>query len=132
MSTEGEQGLGRQLRELKEAKTRYDLAVRATTDGIWDWNIIGDELYLTEPLQEMLDSPAVGRYFSTTYKVDTADVLASFGDADAHRLPTLLAERVRVDRSQLVGELAREYAYSMGPTEMSTLVEQLKDAAARP
>ena len=54
MSTEGEQGLGRQLRELKEAKTRYDLAVRATTDGIWDWNILTGEEYFSPRWCEIL------------------------------------------------------------------------------
>ena len=54
MSTEGEQGLERQLRELKEAKTRYDLAVRATTDGIWDWNILTGEEYFSPRWCEIL------------------------------------------------------------------------------
>ncbi|TND08364.1 MAG: multi-sensor signal transduction histidine kinase [Bacteroidetes bacterium] len=40
------QKLGDQL--LKEAKERYDIVAKATSDVIWDWNLVTDELYWGE------------------------------------------------------------------------------------
>ncbi len=38
--------LERRVEQLEEVKHRYDLAVRATTDGVWDWNILtGEEFF---------------------------------------------------------------------------------------
>jgi PAS domain S-box-containing protein len=40
--------------ELQETIDRYNLAISATSDGIWDWNIETDELYVSPRYQEML------------------------------------------------------------------------------
>ncbi|WP_443749466.1 PAS domain-containing protein [Asticcacaulis solisilvae] len=40
--------------ELREAVDRYNLAISATSDGIWDWNVLTDELYVSPRYIEML------------------------------------------------------------------------------
>ena len=48
------EGLEGRLRELEETKLRYDLAVRATTDGVWDWNILTNDEYFSPRWCEIL------------------------------------------------------------------------------
>jgi two-component system, cell cycle sensor histidine kinase and response regulator CckA len=48
------EGLEGRLRELEEIKLRYDLAVRATTDGVWDWNILTNDEYFSPRWCEIL------------------------------------------------------------------------------
>lgn len=39
--------------ELKEARERLSLAIKGTSDGIWDWNTITNDLYLSPRLKEI-------------------------------------------------------------------------------
>lgn len=40
--------------ELQSSEERFRLAVRATEDGIWDWNVGTNEFYLSEHFEELL------------------------------------------------------------------------------
>ena len=40
--------------ELKETVNRYNLAISATSDGIWDWDMVTDALYVSPRYIEML------------------------------------------------------------------------------
>jgi diguanylate cyclase (GGDEF)-like protein/PAS domain S-box-containing protein len=42
-------------RELKEAEERYELALRASQAGLWDWNIKTSEMYTSPDQWELLD-----------------------------------------------------------------------------
>ena len=40
--------------ELEEAKQRFELAMQSTKDGLWDWNLLSNEIYLSPNWKSML------------------------------------------------------------------------------
>jgi PAS domain S-box-containing protein len=42
------------LIELQEARTRFDLAVQGSHDGIWDWNLITNDVFFSPRFKELL------------------------------------------------------------------------------
>ena len=40
--------------DLKRSEERYALAVQATSEGLWDWNIIKNSVYFSPPLKKLL------------------------------------------------------------------------------
>ena len=77
----------------------------------------------------MLAVPEIGTYLQTTYDIDLADFLAGLGTIDHHEYFEILATKASVAREHLAGELAREYAVRVPTNDVTTLVQQLKDAS---
>ena len=73
---------------LKEVEDRWQLAIQATNDGIWDWNIEADELFVSPRLKQMLgygDREFPNEISSWASRIHPADVDRVFAASLAHR-----------------------------------------------
>jgi diguanylate cyclase (GGDEF)-like protein/PAS domain S-box-containing protein len=72
---------------LRTSEERYALAARGANDGLWDWNLTGDELYVSPRWCEMLGEPAADQtgapalWLERVHEEDRAGVRAAL---DAH------------------------------------------------
>ena len=66
---------------LLETQERFELAVRATNDGIWDWNIVTGELYWSDHTYDLLNYeprefvPSLERWRSLLHPEESEQVL---------------------------------------------------------
>jgi len=73
------QSIRERTRELRESQERYELAARGSNDGLWDWKVESDELYVTERCKAILGccaSPTVDGWFDLIHGEDRARVEA--------------------------------------------------------
>jgi diguanylate cyclase (GGDEF)-like protein/PAS domain S-box-containing protein len=67
---------------LKESEERYALAARGANDGLWDWNIRADEIYLSPRWKQMVGSDESGignrpdEWFTRVHPEDFERVMA--------------------------------------------------------
>lgn len=81
------------------------------------------------PEREFFESEAVCDHVKSTYHVDWRDFKTTLDGRDHHTWLDRLARRVNQERSGLLEELARVYAYSRSENEIDTLIRLLKEAA---
>ena len=90
---------------LAESEERYDLVLRATSAGIWDLDLVGDTLYWSARMHEILGldptafSPTVEAFYDMVHPEDVDDVKAhnrkhAFGGPEGGK-PSDLEFRIR-------------------------------------
>ena len=80
-------GHHRAIGQMTRSQERYALAVRAANDGIWDWDLVTGEIYLSERWYEILGraGPATAREPSVWFElVHPADLSRLHAAIDAH------------------------------------------------
>jgi two-component system CheB/CheR fusion protein len=69
------------LRDLAQSQERYDLAVKASNGGIWDWDIATGEMHWSDLFEAMLGiqnkkfSPSIDLFESRIFKEDRGEVM---------------------------------------------------------
>jgi diguanylate cyclase (GGDEF)-like protein/PAS domain S-box-containing protein len=88
----------RAVRDLMRSEERYALAVRAANDGIWDWDLLTDTIYLSPRWYEILGLPDPGGdrhpdiVFDLVHPEDVAGLHEAIDDHLAGRSPHMLSE----------------------------------------
>jgi PAS domain S-box-containing protein len=77
---------------LKESEQRFELAVRGTTAGIWDWNLRTDEVYHSPRHQEMLG------YRPGEFVTTAAHFLEQIHPADVERVKQAIEAHLSKER----------------------------------
>jgi len=76
------------ITEIEEIRSRLTYAINGTTDGIWDWNIITDEVYFSPRLKEMLgyeDHEMESSFASWEEKVHPDDIEHAVSAIEANK-----------------------------------------------
>lgn len=94
--------LSRTQRELQESRERYALAARGTNDGMWDWNLLTSELYLSPRWRSM-----VGRT-EATWNPQGSEWMQLIHHEDRKRVLTELEAHLCGDTSKFETELRME------------------------
>ncbi len=92
--------------QLRASEERFDLAVRGSTDGLWDWNILTGEVYYSPRMKELIghaedDFPDVFASFESILHPDDHDWVMR--EVDAHlkcRKPYDVQYRLRSSSGQ--------------------------------
>lgn len=83
---------------------------------------------ISPPEKELFGNITVQSYLRERYRINFDSFYASkLQDADHHGWLEILAEYVNQDKSALLYELAKEYAQSLRPDDVTQLITQLKD-----
>ena len=89
------------VRQLRESKERYELAITGSSAGIWDWDITSGKLFYSDRLQELLEhtpgefSDSIDEFWSRLYAEDHQAVQQALDRHLKERAPYALDYRLR-------------------------------------
>ena len=123
-------------RDLSNSNSRYDLAVRGLSVGIWDWNITTDELYWSPRLKEILgipeDTPLVNDDFEAgLHPEDKERTLAMVNGHLQQRCPYEIEYRLRHHDGHYIWVKAMGQASWNTKNEPLRMVGSVEDITAR-
>jgi PAS domain S-box-containing protein len=102
--------------ELTESRERYDLALRGSQDGIWEWNFLTDKCYCSERGFEMLGyatnafEPTFATFQNLIHPDDRENVRKQIRQHLAQRSPYSVEFRMRKKDGEFIWILARGQA----------------------
>jgi PAS domain S-box-containing protein len=138
-------GISRDITERKAAEEalrlseeRFALAMSGANDGLWDWNVLTDEMYYSPRYKELLgyddrDTPAAIRSaFKTALHPDDRErALAALRDHLARRVPYHVEYRLRTKGGEYRWFLARGQAVWDESGRATRMVGSVSDVTAR-
>ncbi|MGB5635370.1 MAG: PAS domain S-box protein [Waterburya sp.] len=102
--------------ELRESQERYALAVEGSSNGLWDWNILTDEVFYAPWFKTMIgynDAEMPNTFEAWSSKLhseDRARVLAAVQDHLENRIPFDIEYRLRTKQGEYLWFQARGQA----------------------
>lgn len=112
-----EHDLSAALDSLRESEERYALAARGANDGLWDWNLVTNEIYFSPRWNDMLGYSESERWrspepwFSHIHADDRDRVRREIEDHCAGRSPEFASEyRMRHESGRYIWTLSRGIA----------------------
>ncbi len=125
------------MRVIEESEERFDLAVRGSSDGIWDWDIPSGRMWVSGRYMELMSREAVScvvpiKYWETgLHPDDRARVLATLADHLAQRGPYDNEYRLKVGPDQYRWFRARGQALWDDHGQPIRMAGSLSDIEAR-
>jgi PAS domain S-box-containing protein len=89
--------------ELRDSEQRYQHAVSATNDGLWDWNLVDDSVYFSPRWEEMMGfeigalEPSMATFYRVVHPDDQEDVLSDVRRYLANKTPAYVREHRMID-----------------------------------
>ena len=112
-----ERALKGALKSLRESEERYALAARGANDGLWDWNLVTNEIYFSPRWNHMLGLSESERWTTPDHwfqSIHPSDRERAHAELDAHcdgKTPELVSEyRMRHKSGGYIWTLSRGIA----------------------
>ncbi|MBI2823570.1 MAG: PAS domain S-box protein [Planctomycetia bacterium] len=122
---------------LRESEGRFDLAIRGSSDGVWDWNILTDDVFFSPRYKEMLgyEDHELANHISTwesrLHPQDRHRVLTAVRRHLKQRLPFEVEFRMQTKTGEFRWYYARGQAVWDASGEAHRMAGSLSDITAR-
>lgn len=101
------------MEKVRESQERYELAVQGARDGLWDWNVVTNELYWSDRFKEMLEindphfKPDYDAFKSRLHPEDRGRIIAELENHTKTRAAYDAEFRMYTDTGRLLWVRAR-------------------------
>ncbi|MEZ0225640.1 MAG: PAS domain-containing protein [Alphaproteobacteria bacterium] len=93
-------------RKLQESEERYGLAVRGSHDGLWDWNVVTNELFCSDRFKEILEitdpdfQPSYDQFKARLHPDERDYIITTLEDHTRNRTPYDAEFRMRAETGE--------------------------------